>query len=488
MAKLTLEDLASLTNQTSALATMAANNTAIETAMENTLSRDGTSPNSMTGNIDMNDNRIINLPTAVSLHEPVTLAQAQNLLTADGLIEDSDFITEGTTNLFLTVSERALIAGAMQKSENERVTIDLLATDIDTSIWNATTGLRVGSDLAEDGTATPASANEFAVSIQTRTPSTGALASYEKTAAIFIAATSDPSSYGPDITKDVVGLDMRGYILAGNTTGRAWGGYSEGRVFSTGDGLLYAHEFYIHNDGSNQTGVDQVDSKYGAHFVATGTYNSTAAIKTTGVSGVKWNTGIHLASDSIVTHALRVDGLFSVRMNGLLGIGTDSPDRTLHAEVSDSATNTISYANRLSHITSGTAAASFGVGQEFELENASGTNRVSGRINNYYSQATDAAEYAEFSFDLIKNGAIESNVFKINSFGTVTAAGSYAVGANQVLGARVTGFVTAAGTANKDASAINVGTITATDANIRLVAAWVKSLHDALATHGAIGA
>lgn len=37
----------------------------IATALENTLSRDGTSPNMMTANIDMNSNKIINLPAAV---------------------------------------------------------------------------------------------------------------------------------------------------------------------------------------------------------------------------------------------------------------------------------------------------------------------------------------------------------------------------------------------------------------------------------------
>jgi hypothetical protein len=57
----------------------------------------------------------------------------------------------------------------------------------------------------------------------------------------------------------------------------------------------------------------------------------------------------------------------------------------------------------------------------------------------------------------------------------------------QVLAARETGFTTAVGSANKNASGINVGTITASDANIRAVAAWVKALHDALATHGIIG-
>jgi len=57
----------------------------------------------------------------------------------------------------------------------------------------------------------------------------------------------------------------------------------------------------------------------------------------------------------------------------------------------------------------------------------------------------------------------------------------------QVLGSRVTGFTTAAGSGNKDASGINTGTITATDGNVQALAAWVKSLHDALASHGIIG-
>jgi hypothetical protein len=60
-------------------------------------------------------------------------------------------------------------------------------------------------------------------------------------------------------------------------------------------------------------------------------------------------------------------------------------------------------------------------------------------------------------------------------------------GAVQVVTQRQTGYTTAAGTGNKNAGAINVGTITATDGNLQAVAAWVKSIHDALATHGLIG-
>ena len=98
MSKLVLQDLASLTNETSALTTMNANNTATETALENTLSRDGTSPNQMGADLDMNSKRILNigtpldmnnsriidLPDAVALTEPVTLNQLNNAIFSGG--------------------------------------------------------------------------------------------------------------------------------------------------------------------------------------------------------------------------------------------------------------------------------------------------------------------------------------------------------------------------------------------------------------------
>lgn len=79
MAKLTLNDLASLQNETSAITTINNNNAATETALENTLSRDGTSPNAMNAVLDMNSNRIINLPTPVANTEPLRVIDAVNL-------------------------------------------------------------------------------------------------------------------------------------------------------------------------------------------------------------------------------------------------------------------------------------------------------------------------------------------------------------------------------------------------------------------------
>src|SRR6266436_6918774 len=75
MSKITLTDLANLQNETTAVNAINANNATLKTASDNTLSRDGTSPNTMGANLDMNGFQILNqgttsytvatLPTAV---------------------------------------------------------------------------------------------------------------------------------------------------------------------------------------------------------------------------------------------------------------------------------------------------------------------------------------------------------------------------------------------------------------------------------------
>ena len=74
MAKLTLNDLVNLQNEASAVASINSNNAAIEAALEKTLSRDGTSPNMMGAELDMNSHRIYNLP------EPTTDTEALRLI------------------------------------------------------------------------------------------------------------------------------------------------------------------------------------------------------------------------------------------------------------------------------------------------------------------------------------------------------------------------------------------------------------------------
>lgn len=91
MAKLTLTDLDNLQNDTSATNAINTNNTSIETAMENTLSRDGTTPNTMSANLDMNSNRIVNLA------QPANSSDAARLVDVTALYSLDTLLTPGTT-------------------------------------------------------------------------------------------------------------------------------------------------------------------------------------------------------------------------------------------------------------------------------------------------------------------------------------------------------------------------------------------------------
>ncbi len=81
MAKITLADLAS-TNAGSLITAINNNNTLLEAAIENTLSRDGTTPNEMNTSFDMNSNRVYNLPAASADTEPVRLGEFNTFVLA----------------------------------------------------------------------------------------------------------------------------------------------------------------------------------------------------------------------------------------------------------------------------------------------------------------------------------------------------------------------------------------------------------------------
>lgn len=89
MAKLTLTTLATLRTD-AGLISVNSNFDDIEEAIENTLSRDGTSPNTMGASLDMDSNRILNLPAPVSQSEPARLADLQDIsLVLEGSVEDA---------------------------------------------------------------------------------------------------------------------------------------------------------------------------------------------------------------------------------------------------------------------------------------------------------------------------------------------------------------------------------------------------------------
>lgn len=102
MSKVSLTDATSLTNETTFISTLNANYASIKAASDNTLSRDGTSPNSMGAALDMNSYRIINLPAPILSNDPVRL---QDITTLTG---------GGTINAGFIVGPTSPVAGSAQ--------------------------------------------------------------------------------------------------------------------------------------------------------------------------------------------------------------------------------------------------------------------------------------------------------------------------------------------------------------------------------------
>ena len=96
MAKLTLS---SILASFGSIAKLNSNFQAIAAAFENTLSRDGTSPNSMNAALDMNSQRIMNLPAPVGQSDAVRFIDIQDSLVSGAFVIPS---LTGNTGKFLT--------------------------------------------------------------------------------------------------------------------------------------------------------------------------------------------------------------------------------------------------------------------------------------------------------------------------------------------------------------------------------------------------
>jgi hypothetical protein len=167
MAKLTLTDQDS-TRGSEVLATLNANSALIETALENTLSRDGTSPNEMNASLDMNSNRILNLPAPASSEEPLRQQDLEDFVggslvlqqVSDGDKGDVVVSSLGTT---WTV-DPTTGSGNFVKSTSPTLVTPALGTPSSGTLTNCT-GLPVSTGVSGLATgiatflATPSSAN-----------------------------------------------------------------------------------------------------------------------------------------------------------------------------------------------------------------------------------------------------------------------------------------------------------------------------------------
>lgn len=106
MSKLTLNDLASLQNEQSAISLINRNSALIETALENTLSRDGSTPNQMTSDLDMNGKAVLNstfeLAQDFQFAGDFSIPAGRSLRFSDGSSMSSAGVSNTSSNVVIT--------------------------------------------------------------------------------------------------------------------------------------------------------------------------------------------------------------------------------------------------------------------------------------------------------------------------------------------------------------------------------------------------
>lgn len=137
MSKITLTNLVNLQNETTAVNAVNANNATLIAALDNTLSRDGTSPNTMSANLDMNSMQILNLPSPSTANSPARLVDIQSTISPTPAILSGNNVYTGNNSFTGTTSlTSATISGGS------------FANPTLTGTANATTSLFIANSLA----------------------------------------------------------------------------------------------------------------------------------------------------------------------------------------------------------------------------------------------------------------------------------------------------------------------------------------------------
>lgn len=126
MTKLILNNVGDLRNTTTAENTINTNSNTLEVSFENTLSRDGTEPNHMLFELDMNSNQIINLPEPNTINSPVRVQDLNALTPSIVNVNITDFTYTTITGGAHTYASPADSFKVISRSNSGSNMIDIL--------------------------------------------------------------------------------------------------------------------------------------------------------------------------------------------------------------------------------------------------------------------------------------------------------------------------------------------------------------------------
>lgn len=283
MTKITLNNVGSLIDATTAQTTINNNSSTIQTAFDNTLSRDGTSPNKMSAPIDMNGQNILNLPAASATGEPITfevfnaatigagnvpsggttgqvLAKTSNASYAMGWTSESAEITAGT-NIAITGSSPATISTTTTPVFTT-VNTATIPTVVDTLVARTTTDTLTNKTLTSPILTTPALG----------TPASGVLTNCTGTAAGLTAGNATLAATvttNANLTGDVTSVGNATILTNAPVIAKVLTGYTSGAgVVAATDTILQAIQKLNGNDATNANLTGPITSVGNATTIA----------------------------------------------------------------------------------------------------------------------------------------------------------------------------------------------------------------------------
>lgn len=255
MAKLTTADIATFSQ--AAITTINNNFAAVETAMEKTLSRDGTTPNQMTADLDMNGNDILNIAEldvdSLSINgNPVTTVSLTNFPSTPSRYVKTNASGQPTVNSLSETTALDLIAASAPSGRNYLdapvyvTTRDLmkeLDVTVDTVAFLTESGRKGeyrwdGSDLSSKiliQTYTPVGINDTTNKFSARTATATTTDDVTDTITAASHGFSNMERFAPTTTANTIlyaGGDYYAWAVTGSTFQVATSSTSGGRNFT----------------------------------------------------------------------------------------------------------------------------------------------------------------------------------------------------------------------------------------------------------------